>query len=117
MTIEEGIKVPPSVHPCCPRDYDGDGNCDRHPSKTSEETKCGSPAEESARKILQGILILQANYPKVSLIGLDKGVYVGPCDDPKRDWAYQPAQLDELKQLGWSWCEEQESWEFYTGHG
>lgn len=82
-----------------------------------EDNNPKSPAEESARKIMQGVLIIQDRHPKVSLIGLDKGVYVGPCEDPKRDLSYSTAQLDQLKDLGWCWSEEQESWEFYTGHG
>lgn len=76
-----------------------------------------SPAEGSANKILQGIRIIQDYHPKVSLIGLDKGVFVGPCENPETDLSYTTAQLKELKELGWSWNEEQESWEFYTGHG
>ena len=75
----------------------------------------GSPAEESAHKILQGIRIIQKNNPKVSLIGLDKGVYVGPLHTS--DEGLTDAEVNQLKELGWSWSEEQESWEFYTGHG
>jgi hypothetical protein len=82
---------------------------------SNEEYK--SPAEESANKILQGIKIIQDRHPKVSLTGLDKGVFVGCCENPESDLSYTTEQLTKLKELGWSWSEEQESWEFYTGHG
>lgn len=77
----------------------------------------GSPAEESALKVLQGIWIIQGHHPKVRLIGLNKGIFVGPCDDPGSDPSYTIAQLKQLEELGWSWSREQEAWEFYTGHG
>jgi hypothetical protein len=78
--------------------------------------KYGSPAEEQATKILAGIKIIQKYYAKVSLIGLDKGVFVGPCYGPK-DAPYLDADVKELQSLGWSWSQEQGAWEFYTGHG
>ena len=74
-----------------------------------------SPAEESANKILQGVRVIQKNNPKVSLIGLDKGVFVGPLSTA--DEGLTDDEVNQLEQLGWSWNQEQESWEFYTGHG
>jgi hypothetical protein len=56
---------------------------------------------------MQGILIIQKHNKKISLIGLDKGVYVGPLESPERDLSFT---TDEIKKL-------EESWEFYTGHG
>jgi len=82
-----------------------------------EDNEPGSPAEEIALKILQGIRIIQKHKPKVTLIGLDKGVYVGPLESPDTDLSFTTAEINQLKELGWCWSEEQESWEFYTGHG
>lgn len=82
-----------------------------------EDNEPGSPAEKRARKILQGILIIQKHNLKVTLIGLDKGVYVGPLDSPERDLSFTTEEVNQLKELGWYWSDEQESWEFYTGHG
>lgn len=82
-----------------------------------EDNKPGSPAEERARKIMQGVLIIQKHNKKVSLIGLDKGVYVGPLESAETDLSFTTAEINKLKELGWYWSEEQNSWEFYTGHG
>lgn len=75
-----------------------------------------SKAEESALKILEGVRILQELDSRISLIGLDKGVYIGPGPEPTSD-KMTPEIQESLRKLGFGWSEEQESWEFYTGHG
>jgi len=82
-----------------------------------EKVTYKSPAERRADRILQGVQIIQKHTPKASLIGLDKGVFVGPAKDPKDDLSYTTQEMDQLKSLGWTWNSEQESWEYYTGHG
>jgi hypothetical protein len=82
-----------------------------------EDNKPASPAEKRAQAILCGVRIIQKHNKKVSLIGLDKGVYVGPLESPERDLSFTTDDVKQLKKLGWCWSEEQESWEFYTGHG
>jgi hypothetical protein len=71
-----------------------------------------SPAEEHATKILQGVQLLQEIDPKITLCALDKAVFCGPGLGK-----ITPEVRKKLKALGWTWSEEQDSWEFYTGHG
>ena len=65
----------------------------------------------------QGIQVIQELYPEATLVGLDKGVFIGPCEDPVRNPFFSTAQLKQLADLGFEYNREQESWEFYTGHG
>lgn len=82
-----------------------------------EDNEPDSPAEKSARAILCGVNIIQKHNKKVTLIALDKGVYVGPMQSPEEDLSFTTAEIKQLKKLGWCWSEEQSAWEYYTGHG
>ena len=82
-----------------------------------EDSKPGSPAEKRARAILYGVTIIQKHNNKVSLIALDKEIHVGPLQGPEEDLSFTTAEINQLKEFGWCWNDEQSTWEFYIGHG
>ena len=90
--------------------------CGRSSPKESIQTTAdyGSKAEEQADKILQAVRILQ-KHPGISLCALDKNLLIGP--GPRPETLLRLDELSRLKALGWTWSEEQDAWEFYTGHG
>lgn len=75
-----------------------------------------SPAQKQLQQIAGGVEIISRKDPEASLVALDKNLCCsGPIGPNPADLS--EAELMALEGFGWEWNDEQDTWEFYTGHG
>jgi len=73
-----------------------------------------APAIKDLIKMLYGANIIASKDPTVTLCALDKNLFCGPGVVESK---FSSDELKKMKDLGWSWSEENCAWGFYIGHG
>lgn len=61
-----------AIQPCCERDHDGDGDCDRHPARKVQalfSLALPGPHSELPEQLQQGIEGLEAQWPDMEALG------------------------------------------------
>ncbi len=75
-----------AVEPCCERDHDGDGNCDRHPHGRVHvrfELRLPGPYEKLTEQLQEGIEGLEAEWPDMEVA---LPVNIEPFDKEGAPW-------------------------------